>query len=94
MLTHFTKPGSLIAGLQMCKPVAGEVLMQPLKVPLYIHNPESFAKLWDEAGALTGTGWETQGWPRSWEHIGVDPADMAWMGHGVEIFEFAVRRVR
>lgn len=92
-LTHFTKPGSLIAGLQMGKPVAGAVVMQGLKVPLYIHTPESFAKLWEEVGASTGTRWETQAWPHPWEWIGIDSAEMAWMGPGVQLLEFAVRRV-
>lgn len=92
MLTQFTKPGSLIAGLQMGKPVAGDVVMKGLKVPLYIHTPESFTTLWNEVGASTGTRWETMAWPRSWEWIGIDSADMAWMGPDVQLFEFAVRR--
>lgn len=94
MLAYFTKPGSLIVGLQMGKPVAGEVTTGELKVPLFLHTPESFANLWNEAGESTSTKWETEAWPRSWEHIGVDPADMAWMGADVRPFEFAVRRVR
>lgn len=93
MLTHFTKPGSLIVGLQMGKPVAGQVLAQQLKVPLYIHSSKSFEDMWEKVGAITSTRWETQAWPRSWEYIGVDPADMAWMGPDVQIFEFAVRRM-
>ena len=92
-LTQFTKPGSLIAGLQMGSPVAGDVVMQGLNVPLYIHTPESFARLWDEVGVSTGTRWETQAWPRSWEWIGVDSVEMSWMGPGVQLLEFAVRRV-
>lgn len=93
-LTRFTKPGSLIVGLQMGKPVADEVTVGDLKVPLYIHDPQSFAKLWEEVSALTGTEWEARAWPRSWEYIGVDSTDMAWMGADVKPFEFAVRRVR
>lgn len=92
-LAHFTKPGSLIAGLQMGKPNAGEVLAPGLRVPLYIHTPESFTELWEEVGSLTGTRWEVQAWPRPWKWIGVNPADMVWMGADVQLLEFAVRRV-
>jgi hypothetical protein len=92
-LTQFTKPGCLIAGLQMGKPIAGAVVMKGLKVPLYLHNTESWAKMWREVGAATATSWETITRPRAWEWIGIDSSEMAWMGPDVQLFEFAVRRM-
>lgn len=92
-LTQFTKPGSLVVGLQIGKHDAGEVVMQGLEVPLYVHSPDSFARLWEEVGAATGSRWETRAWFREWEWIGVDSKEMGWMGPGVRLVEFAVRRV-
>ena len=77
----------------MGKDNAEAVVMQGLKVPLYIHNDESWAKLWNEVGAATGTRWETATLPHPWEWIGVDTAEMKWMGPGVRLFDFVARRV-
>jgi SAM-dependent methyltransferase len=92
-LVGLTKPGSLVVGNQMGKSDAEEVVPAGFTVPLYIQSPQSFAKLWDEVGAATGTRWETEGWLRSWGHIGVDTRDSAFMGPDVGILEFTARRV-
>jgi len=63
-------------------------------VPMYRHNPESFAKLWDQVGNETGTKWETQGWLRSFAEMGWDEADHKWMEPGVAMLEFAVKRIQ
>jgi len=92
-LTQFTRPGAIIAGLQAGKAEAGIVLNPGLTVPVWVHSPESWVRLWDEIGVATGTRWETQAWLRLWEWVGVDRADMAWMGSDLRLFEFVMRRV-
>ncbi|KAK4500111.1 hypothetical protein PRZ48_008297 [Zasmidium cellare] len=92
-LVALTKPGSLVVGNQMGKVEAGDVVPQGFTVPLYVQSPESFAKLWEEVGAATGTLWETQGCLHPWAHIGVDSKDAAFMGPDVSILEFVARRI-
>ncbi|KAM0125467.1 hypothetical protein ACHAO1_010604 [Botrytis cinerea] len=93
-LIRFTKgPGSMIVGNQIGNPKAQEVTLKSLVVPMWRHNPESFAKLWDQVGQETGTKWETQAWMRSFEEMAFGAKDGAWMEEGVAIIEFAVKRI-
>ncbi|KAF7866980.1 uncharacterized protein EAF02_009766 [Botrytis sinoallii] len=93
-LIRFTKgPGSMIVGNQIGNPKAQEVTLKSLVVPMWRHNPESFAKLWDQVGQETGTRWETQAWMRSFDEMAFGVEDGAWMEDGVAIIEFAVKRI-
>lgn len=57
---------------------------------MYRHNPESFAKLWDQVGSETGTKWETQAWTRTFKEMQWEEKDHAWMEEGVQLLMFAV----
>lgn len=93
-LTGFTKgPGSMIVGNQIGNPKAQEVTLKSLVVPMYRHNPESFAKLWDQVGSETGTKWETQAWIRTFEEMSFGAQDGAWMEPGVSLIEFVAQRI-
>jgi hypothetical protein len=91
-LATFTKPGSLIIGHQIGNLDAHEELNPALQLNQWRHNPASFAKLWTEVGAQTGTGWEIEARLLSWEDMGWDPADQAWMEPGVKVIDFVVTR--
>ncbi|QSZ35668.1 hypothetical protein DSL72_006790 [Monilinia vaccinii-corymbosi] len=92
-LVAFTKgPGSLVVGNQIGNPTAQEVTLKSLVVPMWRHNPESFAKLWNQVGSETGTKWETQAWIRTFEEMSFGANDGAWMEPGVSLIEFVARR--
>ena len=91
-LTTFTKPGSMIVGNQIGNPTAQEVKLNDLAVPMWRHNPDSWAKLWAQVGEETGTQWETQAWMRTFEDMWWEAKDGAWMEPGVGIIEFVIKR--
>ncbi|KAF7907843.1 hypothetical protein EAE99_011913 [Botrytis elliptica] len=70
-------PGSMIVGNQIGNPKAREVTLKSLVVPMWRHNPESFAKLWDQVGQETGTRWETQARMRSFDEMAFSVEDGA-----------------
>lgn len=92
-LTTYTKPGSMVVGNQIGNPIAHEVLLKSIGVPMYRQNPESLKKFWEQVGTETGTKWETQAWMRSFEEMEWDAKDGAWMEPGVGIIEFAIKRI-
>jgi len=94
VLATFTKPGSMVVGNQMGNPNAQEVTLKAIGVPVWRHNPESFEKLWNQVGSEMGTRWETQAWLRTFEDMGRDSKDAAWMEPGIRMLEFAVKRTQ
>lgn len=93
-LISFMKPGSSIVGNQIGNQVAQAVAApQYPSIVTWRHNPESFAKMFEEAGKATGSRWETQAWLRSFTDMGWDEKDGAWMESGVGVIEFVANRV-
>lgn len=92
-LTTFTKPGSMIVGNQIGNPTAQEIRLKSITIPAYRHNPESIEKFWNQVGNETGTKWKTQAWMKSFEQMGWEAKDGAWMESGVAIIEFAITRL-
>lgn len=91
----FTKgPGSLVVGYQIGNVEGKELINKTLKLPQYRHNPESFAKMWDQVGAETGTEWTTNARLLNWEQMGWDPKDNEWMEPGDRALDFVVTRVK
>lgn len=88
----FTKPGAILLGYQIGNIEAKEVTNPALKVPQWRHDPASFAKMWAQVGAATGTTWETEARLHTWEDMGWDPADSAWMEPGDKVIAFVVTR--
>jgi hypothetical protein len=93
ILSTFTKPGSIVVGNQIGNPKSQEVSLKSLMIPVYKHNPDSFEKRWNQVGGEIGSKWETQAWLRSFEDMGWDPSDAAWMEPGVGIIEFAPKGI-
>ncbi|KAJ5807088.1 hypothetical protein N7474_010680 [Penicillium riverlandense] len=92
-LVAFTRSGALVVGYQIGNVEAKEVINPTLKVLQWRHNPVSFAKMWNQVGAETGSMWEAQAWLRSWEDMGWDPADQAWLEPGDAVIDFVVTRI-
>ncbi|KAI6082970.1 hypothetical protein F4821DRAFT_203361 [Hypoxylon rubiginosum] len=92
-LTTFTKPGSWIVGNQIGNPEAQAVSLMSRSTALWRHNPDSFAKMFEVVGDSTGTRWETQAWLRTFEEMGWDANDGAWMEPNVRVIEFVAKRV-
>lgn len=90
----FTKgKNSLIVGYQIGNVEAKELVNKTVKLPQYRHNPESFAKLWDQVGVETGTKWTTSAKLLTWEEMGWDPKDNSWLEPGDRALSFVVTRV-
>lgn len=51
-------PGSLVVGRQGGKPIAGDFAHLTKQMTAWWHNPESWAKLWEQVGEETNTKWE------------------------------------
>lgn len=92
-LVSFTKPGSWIVGNQIGNPKAQTVSLMSRSTALWRHNPDSFANMFEAVGDATGTRWETQAWLRTFEDMGWDAEDGAWMEPEVRIIEFVAKRV-
>lgn len=92
-LVAFAKPGALVLGYQIGNVEGKQVMSRTLQVPQWRHDPASFAEMWNQVGAKTGSTWETEAWLRSWEDMGWDPEDQAWMEPGDRVIDFIVTRV-
>ncbi|KAH8693719.1 hypothetical protein BGW36DRAFT_301440, partial [Talaromyces proteolyticus] len=95
-LVEFSRVGTLVVGCQIGTLDVGgvEVEFGPVKVPLWRHDPVSFDKLWQQVGLQTGSKWAVQAWLRTWEDMGWDPRDQAFLGESARVIEFVVRRVK
>ena len=89
---EFTRAGSMVVGCQIGNVEAKDVVSKTIQAPQWRHNPASFQRLWDQVGAETGTKWKCQAWLRSWEDMGWDPKDQAWMEDGARVIDFVVTR--
>ncbi|KAI1321255.1 hypothetical protein F5Y16DRAFT_389050 [Xylariaceae sp. FL0255] len=92
-LVEFTKPGTWIVGNQIGHPIAQEGTTSGISSRIYSHNPETFAKMWDDAGAATGTKWETEAKTRAFGSFGFDEKDMDFLKTGHIVLEFRVKRL-
>ena len=88
----FTRAGSMVVGCQIGNVAAKDVMSKAIQAPQWRHTPTSFQRLWDQVGAETGTEWKCQAWLRSWEDMGWDPKDQAWMEDGARVIDFVVTR--
>jgi hypothetical protein len=82
----------MVVGNQIGNSTAQEVVLKSIPVPMYRHNSDSFQKMWDLVGAETSTKWEASTQPRTFEEMGRDAKDHAWMEEGVGVIEFVVKR--
>ncbi|KAI9665928.1 MAG: hypothetical protein M1821_003863 [Bathelium mastoideum] len=88
------KPGTLVVGHQIGNVQSGEITMKAGTRPSWRHDPTSFARLWEHAGAETNTEWKTEARLLTWEDIGWDAKDHAWMFEGDRVLDFVVTRLK
>lgn len=84
---------ALVVGYQIGNVEAKQIWNEALKLHHWRHTPESFAKLWDQVGAETGTAWKTEGKLLSFEEMGWDSEDNKWMEPGDKALNFVVTRL-
>ena len=94
-IVKFSRPGveALVVGHQIGNVTAKEMTMVGIKAPFYRHNAQSFARMWDQVGEETGTKWMTQARLLTWDDLGWDSTDVAWMMEGDCLIDFVVKRV-
>ncbi|KAL9121468.1 MAG: hypothetical protein Q9187_001970 [Circinaria calcarea] len=92
-LVALSKPGSLVVGYQIGNLEGKRVVNRFSQVPQWRHDPASFEMMWNQVGAETGSTWETKACLRSWEDMGWDPEDQAWMEPGDRVIDFVVSRI-
>ena len=84
------RKGSLIFGRQTGN-IEGRVVPRKThglkeQSPIWRHDPESFKKMWDRAGAETGTKW------RIWAELAPDRPDH-WAEEGIRRMRYEVERL-
>ncbi|TGO75077.1 hypothetical protein BELL_0236g00160 [Botrytis elliptica] len=57
-----------------------------------LQSPETWKEVWDEVGKRTGTQWKTESRLLTWEQLGNDPKESAYMGTDVLMMEFVITR--
>ena len=67
--------------------------MNGTTVPVWRHDPASFARMWEQVGRETGTKWQTKAELRWWSDLGWDPKDYEWMDKGDRVLDFVVTRL-
>ncbi|TGO31600.1 hypothetical protein BHYA_0495g00030 [Botrytis hyacinthi] len=83
------RPGSLILGYQAGVPKQRELLGS--KYRCLLQSPETWKEVWDEVGKRTGTQWKTESRLLTWEQLGYDPKETAYVGTDV-LMEFVITR--
>ncbi|PQE20891.1 methyltransferase domain-containing protein [Rutstroemia sp. NJR-2017a BBW] len=91
-LVDLSRVGTIVAGYQVGAIVA---MFAPrtelMKGDSFLHDPESFARMWDEVGAETGSKWKTTGKLKTTDDMGWTPEDLPTKGR--RILEFTAERV-
>ncbi len=82
--------GSMFVGCQI-----GHVKGGNHGVRIWLHDAESWGKLWDEVGRETGTKWDaSEVTLKEWEEVGQGgKGGMGWMGSDSRALVFVVRRI-
>lgn len=88
-------PGAMVVGFQVGS--AGETYVPAsglAKSDVYLHNPRSFAEIWDRISRETGTRWESTASLKTWEEVGWNPKDTEYLGSAARVIQFSVTRLR
>ena len=87
------RPGGMVVGFQVG--TVGENLIKASDLSrsdCYWHSPETFQTMWDQVGEDTGTVWASEAQLKTWEEIGWDPQETAYLGKDARIIQFVVNR--
>jgi SAM-dependent methyltransferase len=60
-----------------------------------MQDPESWREMWELVGKETGTEWRVDGAElKTWEEVGLDPKETAYLGEHARILQFVVTRIQ
>ena len=87
--------GAMVVGLQvgLVKGAVKHLKMAKAEATYFFHDSDTFQKMWDQVGEETGTEWVCESRLRTWEEMGWDPKDAAYLGPDARIVEFVVNRM-
>ncbi|PQE19363.1 methyltransferase domain-containing protein [Rutstroemia sp. NJR-2017a BVV2] len=92
-LVKLSRPGSLIIGYQAGVKVPREVHgPKGSQYKTFLQSPETWKKMWDDVGERTGNVFKTEAKLLTWEELGHDPEETAYMGRDVLMMEFVITR--
>jgi SAM-dependent methyltransferase len=96
-LVEFIKPdaaNALVLGRQLgsSQPKERKNPANPSEIS-FMHNPESFQKLWSEIAERTGTKWEVDAWLKTVTTHSTNDKKEQWLGNNIELLQFEARRV-
>jgi hypothetical protein len=86
-----SKPGTMVVGFH-----AGCVKAEFVEeYKVYLHDEESWKRIWGEVGRETGTEWDAgEVSLRGFKELGISPDSVAYLGDKCRMLEFVVRRVK
>ncbi|KAE9377437.1 hypothetical protein N431DRAFT_461046 [Stipitochalara longipes BDJ] len=89
-LIALSKPGTMVVGFH-----AGYVKADFLEdYKVWLHDEESWRKIWEEVGRETGTRWNAgQVSLRGFDELGISLDSVAYLGDKCRMLEFVVRRI-
>ena len=89
---NLSQPGSLIVGYQTGTNNI-EKRSEWNKTRFFMHDPESFKRLWDQVGQETGTQWQGQAEIRPWTELGYTDEETGYLGEDFSLLRFVVKRL-
>jgi SAM-dependent methyltransferase len=88
-----SKPGTLFVGHQIGNVKSGRATMG--KSTTFMHNQESWKKMWAQIGKMTGQRWEVDSVRYvGFEELGWDPEGQKMLPAGSKVVDWVVRRVQ
>ena len=89
-----SQPGSLIMGSQVGTSGGRKVGPdEQTKSPYFMHSPETWKQMWMEVSEQTGTKWSCDVQLRTWEDMGFDTKETAYLGEDTGMLVFHLRRI-
>lgn len=91
-LVALSHPRTLLAGYQVGADVAThQAPTKLMKGESFLHDPASFAQMWDQVGKETGSKWQSQAQYVSLSDMGWQPEDLPTKGR--RVLRFTVERI-
>jgi len=93
-LCELSRTGSVVVGYQVGSTSAYQKPPQLYNQdsPPFLHDPQSFQRMWSQAGEETNTSWRSTAQLKTFEEIEWDPNDTTYLGADARIIEFVVTR--
>jgi hypothetical protein len=89
-----SKPGSMVVGFHAAAVGAGFVGYERGGLTMWLHDEESWMKIWEEAGRETGTKWDAgQVVMRDIAELANSPESLAYLDENCCLMDFVVTRI-